>query len=629
MWRALNVVSLAIGIAGALAAAETVTFSKDVAAILIRSCAPCHRPGESGPFPLLTFDDARRHASQIVAVTRSRYMPPWLPDAGYGDFSHERRLSASEINVFAAWVEQGAREGKAAGLPALPHFEPRWQLGPPDLVLRMPAPYRLPANGRDVFRNFVLPVQIAQTRYVRAFELRPGDKRVVHHANMFVDHRRALRAKDGADGQPGFDGMDLLAEAHSDSFKPDSHFLFWKPGTVVEPEPQGLNWRLDPNSDLVVNMHLQPSGKEELIQPEVGLYFSSEPPRYFPILVQLEHDGAIDIPAGSKNFEVTDHVTLPVAAKLLAIYPHAHYLGKRIEAWAVLPDGQARPLLRIHDWDQDWQAVYRYREPVVLVAGTRIEMRISYDNSSENTRNPHSPPIEVKSGPRSEDEMGHVWLQLLPEQNGSEDGRVALQQAMMNRRLEKYPGDFVANCNLGALWAERKDFPAAATRFSEALIARPTSATARNGLGAALLAEHQTEQAILEFEKALASDPRHANARWNLAHALVMKRDLDGAAAQLHTLLAQQPQNVDAQAGLAGVYILQGRYEEALAHLREASRLRPEDPEIRVNLGALLAQKGEFGAAIENFRVALKQKPDDETARKYLAQAEARLASIR
>jgi Flp pilus assembly protein TadD len=629
MRRAQMVVILAISVACALGDAETVTFNKDVAPILFRSCAPCHRPGEGGPFPLLTFDDARRHASQIVSVTRSRYMPPWLPDSGYGEFSDERRLSAGEIGIIAAWVEQGAREGNRADLPALPHFESEWQLGPPDLILRMPAPYKLRPNGRDVFRNFVLPIQIAQTKFVRAFELRPGNKRIVHHANIFVDHRRTLRARGGADGQPGFDGMDLLAEAHSDSFEPDSHFLFWKPGTVVQPEPEGLNWRLDPDADLVVNMHLQPSGKEELIQPEIGLYFSNEPPKYFPMLIQLEHDGAIEIPAGSETFEITDHITLPVPSKALAIYPHAHFLGKRIEAWAVLPDGQAQPLLRILDWNQDWQAVYRYREPLTLPKGTRIEMRIAYDNSSGNARNPHSPPVEVKSGPRSEDEMGHVWLQLLPELNGAEDGRVALQQAMMDRRLEKYPGDFAANCNLGALLAKRKDFPAAATRFSEALIARPTSATARNGLGAALLSEGKTGQAIFEFEKALADDPLHANARWNLAHALAMQRDLNGAAAQLQILLLQQPQNVDAQAGLAGIYILEGRYDDALPHLREASRLRPDDPEIRMNLGALLAQKGELGAAIENFRVALKQKPDDETARKYLAQAEAGLANKR
>jgi Flp pilus assembly protein TadD len=604
-------------------AAEPVTYHGQIEPLVYQYCAPCHRRGEAGPFPLLAYEDVRKHAGQIVSVTKRRYMPPWLPEPGFGEFAGERRLSDEQIRLVEEWVRQGTPEGPPSGLKP-PRFTEGWQLGPPDLVVQMPAPYRLAADGTDVFRNFILPVHVDQTRYVRAVELRPGDKRIVHHANIWIDRRQSLRARDGEDGQPGFPGMENVStEARSDSFDPDSHFLFWKPGTVAEPEPAGMSWRLDPGTDLILNLHLKPSGKPETIQPVLGLYFTPEPPRKFPMLVQLEHDGAIDIAPGSRDFSVADHLILPVAADVLAIYPHAHYLGKEIEAWATLPDGSRRWLLKIGDWDINWQAVYTYREPAALPKGTRIEMRISYDNSSENPRNPSSPPRRVRAGPRSEDEMGHVWLQLLPKPESGGDGRAVLQEAVMRRRLEKYPGDFVAECNLGALLAMQGRYGESAAYFEKAVQAQPSSATARNGLGADLLAQDRVTEAIRELREALRLDPRHLNARWNLAKALVRQGDSAGAAAELEAYLKQKSDNADVQAGLGLLYFQQQRYEDALPHLEEAVRLRPEDSDARTNLGALLATRGDFAGAMRAFEEALKLNPNDATARKYLAQARA------
>ena len=607
--------------------AQTVTFNKNVAPILFRSCVSCHRPGEGTPFSLLTYDEARKQASLIVAVTQSGYMPPWLPERGYGEFAGERRLSPGDVKTISDWVAQGRAEGNPSDLPAAPRFDSDWQLGTPDLIVRLARPYKVPAGGKDLFRNFILPVNIPTTQYVRAFELRPGNKQLVHHANMFIDHRRTLRNREGEDGQIGFSGMEPTREARSDSFDPDTQFLFWKPGTVTEPSPEGMNWRLDPDSDLILNMHLQPSGKEELLQPTLGLYFSTQPPRFNPMLIQLEHDGAIDIPAGREAFEVSDHFTLPVDLKVLAIYPHAHYLGKTIEAWANLPDGGLRPLIRIQSWDQNWQAVYTYRQPMVLPKGSVVHMRISYDNSAANPRNPHSPPVEVKAGPRSEDEMGHVWLQVLPEAPANQDGRIALQRALMNRRLEKYPGDFTALCNLGELSALESDYREADRQFAEAARAQPDNATARSGWGAALLGEGKLDAAIPQLEEALRLDPLRGNARWNLAHALVLKKDFTAAASQLETLVAQQPRNADAEAGLGGIYFLQDREQAALTHLRRAAELKPNDPDILINLGALLARRGEMEEAIRDFTAVLNQRPGDQVAQKYLTEAKARLAT--
>jgi Flp pilus assembly protein TadD len=622
-WIVLSLIGLPL-------VAESVTFNKHIAPLIFQYCSPCHRPGEAAPFPLLTFQDVRKHASQIVTVTERRYMPPWPPSPGYGDFVGERRLTADQMRLIAEWVKEGAVEGEHADLPPVPRFTEGWQIGPPDMILQIPKAYRLQASGTDVFRNFVIPSVLNETKYVRAIELRPGNTRVVHHANIWIDRRQSLRRRDGEDGQPGFSGMENVStEARSESFEPDSHFLFWKPGTVIEPEPDDMSWQLGPGTDLILNLHLQPSGKEETIQPVIGFYFTSQPPRRHPMLVQLEHDGAIDIPAGVREFAVTDHLTLPVGVEVLAIYPHAHYLGKQVEAWATLPDGTRTWLIQIARWDINWQAVYTYLGPVWLPKGTTVEMRITYDNSADNPRNPNHPPKRVRTGPRSEDEMGHVWLQVLPKKESEEDPRITLQGALMQGRLEKYPGDFVAHCNLGALDTMRGRYREAISNFEQALRLQPASATARNGMGAALLAEGRVDDAIRELGETLRIDPAHLNARWNLSKALVRKGDLTGAAAELETLLKQKPDNADAQAGAAMVYFMQQRYDDALPHFQQAVRLRPEDAGLRTNLGALLASRGDLPGAIRSFEAALKLNPNDAAARDYLARARAKLAAER
>jgi Flp pilus assembly protein TadD len=606
-------------------AAEPVSFNKDIAPLIFQNCSPCHRAGEAAPFSLLSYEDVVKHETQIVTVTQRRYMPPWVPLPGYGEFQGERRLTQAQLDLIAAWVKSGSPRGAAADLPSQPRFTEGWQLGQPDLVVRMPVPYRLAAGGSDVFRSFVLPVDSSSTRYVRAIELRPGNKRVVHHANIWVDRRQSLRRREGEDGQPGFPGMEIVPEARSDSFDPDSHFLSWKPGTALELGPEDMGWRLDPKTDLILNLHLRPSGKEETVQPEVGFYFSSRKPTRFPMLLQLERDGALNIPPGVSNFEVTDHIQLPIDVEVLAIYPHAHYLGKEVEAWATLPDGTRRWLVKIADWDINWQAVYNYRQPVTLPRGTTIAMRISYDNSASNLRNPNQPPKQVRTGPRSEDEMGHVWIQVLPKQESGGDPRVALQEALMQRRLEKYPGDFVAHCNLGALRAMNGRYDEALVDFEQAVRAGPTSATARNGLGAAFLALGRTDEAIRELKEALRIDSGHRNARLNLARAFMAKGDLDGAAAELKAVLNQKSDDADVQAGLGTVYLMQRRYEAALPHLQEAVRLKPEDPDIQTNLGGVLAIQGDLAGAIRAFKEALKLNPTHELARTSLARAEAEL----
>jgi Flp pilus assembly protein TadD len=549
-------------------------------------------------------------------------MPPWPPERGFGDFAGDRSLSDAQIRLFAEWVAQGKPRGEPADLPPQPRFSGKWQMGAPDLILRMAKPFVLSANGSDIFRNFIVPNGLRETKYVRAIELRPGNTRVVHHANVVLDRTRALRKRESEDGRPGFAGMDVITEAAAGDFDPDSHFLFWKPGTVLHPEPADMSWRLDPGTDLILNLHLQPSGKPETIQAELGLYFAQGPPTRFPMLIQLEHDGAIDIPPGDQRFAITDSLTLPVDVDVLAIYPHAHYVGKRIEAWATLPDGTHRRLIRIPDWDINWQAVYDYRRPIALPKGSQIAMRVTYDNSAANPRNPNHPPKRIRTGNRSEDEMGHLWLQVLPRKSGD---RLALQEAVMRRRLEKYPGDFLAQYNLGALLQSKGQLAEAISAYQGALRTDSARATAHNSLGAAFLMQGRVVNAAEEFHESLRLDPGYLNARYNLARALAASGDLNGAATEYSAFLERQPEDAEAHAGLGTIQFKQQNYSLALAHFREAARLNPQNADVQANLGTLLAISGDLPEAARAFENALRLNPGQKAARANLEHVQAQM----
>ena len=610
-----------------LAGETAPTFAHDIAPIVFKSCAPCHRPGEAGPFALLTYVDVKKHARQIVAVTARRYMPPWLPEEGYGEFAGERRLTDGQIHLIAAWVKAGEPEGPLAGMPALPRFAPGWQLGTPDLVVEAKRPYTTPADGQDVFWNFILTPGVKTTRYVKAIEIRPGNRRIVHHANLLEDRTHSARRQEKSPGE-GFPGMDLTIEA--DAFDPDSHFLFWKPGSVPSVERDGLAWRLAPGDDLVLNVHLQPSGRREEVRPSVGLYFTDHPTTKFPMLVQLEHDGALDIPPGDADFLVTDDFRLPMDADALAVYPHAHYLGKLLEGYATLPDGRREWLIRIPDWDLNWQAVYHYRRPVFLPKGTVISMRFHYDNSDRNPRNPHRPAVRVRGGNQSTDEMGHLWLQLLPRGEG--DQRAVLQEAMMMRRLEKYPADFSAHFNLGALMLSRKQPDAAIGYLREALRAQPEQPAALNALGAAFEMGGQFAEAEKEFRHALRAEPEYTNARYNLANALAAQGNLEAAEEEFRRVVAAAPEDkaardhfVEALKDTGGAAERAGELQEAAKRYAEAVKLAPGDAEARNSYGVVLARTGALAAAAEQFAAALKSDPSNEVARRNLELARQRM----
>jgi mono/diheme cytochrome c family protein len=559
-----------------------VTFNRDVAPILFHYCATCHRPGESGPFPLLSYKDAKSHARQIAAVTQSRFMPPWLPEPAEFKFADELRLSDAQIAVIGRWVEQGAIEGAASDLPPKPNFIEGWQMGTPDLVVKAEKPYLLPASGTDQYWNFIFRTPVTETRWLKGIEVRPGDKRVVHHANVLVDRMQSARLQETSPGS-GFAGMEIKIE--SEAFDPDSHFLFWKPGTLPYSEPEGMALRIDPGTDLVLNIHLQPSGKEELIQPSLGLYFTNQPATRFPMLLQLENDRKLDIPPGEKNFLVTDDFTIPEDVELLAIYPHAHYVGKDLEAFATYPDGTKKSLIHIPSWDLNWQAVFRYVSPVELPAGTVISMLYRYDNSDENVRNPNIPPKRVMGGNRASDEMAHLWLQVLPHLSGQKvDPRRVLQESMARHNVAKNPADFEAHYNLGAMLQARGEVDAALKEYQLALQIRPEDATANNAMAGASLASGHTEQAVKYLEVALLSRPNYFDAHYNLGTALAMQNDFAGAVAQFGAAVQLNAMDANAQANLGAALAEIGNWKDARVHLEKALAIDPNLALARENL---------------------------------------------
>ena len=465
------------GEAGAAAVPENPVFTRHIAPIVFQNCSLCHRPGEAAPFSLLTYRDVAKRARQIAEVTSSRYMPPWLPDPAANHFEGERILTETEIETIGRWVEQGAPEGDPAAMPESPQFVDGWQLGEPDLVVTMGEAFNLPADGEDIYRNFVIPIPLDRGRYVRAMELRPGNLRVVHHAFMLIDTTRESRRLDQMDSEPGYPGMDTGSGAAS----PSGHFISWQPGKQASFSPPGMSWRLARGADLVLQLHMQTTGKPEAVQPSVGFYFTDEPPKREPYKMVLRST-EIDIPAGAGDYAVGASYRLPVDVHVLGVIPHAHYLGKRLQGYATLPDGKRHWLMKIDDWDFNWQGDYRYRDPVFLPKGTVISQHFTYDNTAENPRNPNNPPKRVTYGLQTTDEMGELWLQLLP--SSSKD------YAILNRDYGRFSLE-------------------ASIKFYQARIASdPQSASDHTKLGKAQFALGRLQEALASIARSIELGPR-------------------------------------------------------------------------------------------------------------------------
>ncbi|HEX4612008.1 MAG TPA: hypothetical protein VH092_27675 [Urbifossiella sp.] len=406
-------------------APERVTFAEHIAPLVYAQCADCHRPGQVAPFPLLSYADARRHARTSLRVIRDREMPPWQPESGHGEFRGERRLTEAQIALFERWVAAGTPEGDPAQAPPPPTFRGGWQLGTPDLVVEMERPFAVPADGPDVYQNFVLPLKLTEDKWVAAVEFQSTAPVTVHHVLFFTDNsgrgRKDEERARAKSGQPGFPGM---------GFRPTGSLGGWAVGATPVRLPDGLALPLPKNADLVLQTHFHPSGKAASEKLTVGLYFAELPkgklkPERTLHRLQLPPVfglfSNVDIPAGKADFRVADSFTLPVDVDLVGAGAHAHYLGKTLKTSAALPDGGKRSLFSIRDWNFNWQGQYLYKDFVRLPRGTILHGEVTWDNSAANPRNPHTPPVRVRWGEASGDEMGSVSLMLVAANEADSD----------------------------------------------------------------------------------------------------------------------------------------------------------------------------------------------------------------
>lgn len=415
------------------------TYARDVAPILQQSCQECHRRGQVGPFPLETYEQARKRAEDIAAVVEERRMPPWKPDPHVGPkFKNDRSLSQAGIDLILAWADAGAPEGDPAETPPPPPFHDDWTLGTPDLVLELAEDFQVPASGDEIYRCFVIPTDLPRDVAISAIEYRPGNRRVVHHMLAYVDQSGQARKRDATDPGPGylcFSGPGI--EIHGD-------LGGWAPGNEPSRLPDGIGRILPSKADVVVQIHYQPSGKPETDRSRIGLHFAREPIKR---TLQWGFVGNFDfqLPAGQKDVEVKGEWSIPVDVEALSVSPHMHLLGRDILMSVRYPDGRTEDLIKIPDWDFNWQNTYYFEKPITLPKGTVLKVVSHFDNSEDNPRNPNHPPKPVKFGEATTDEMclGFIALtkkgQDLTRPGEKDDLRTILdrQRAEFRKEFEK------------------------------------------------------------------------------------------------------------------------------------------------------------------------------------------------
>jgi hypothetical protein len=396
----------------ALPLSAEVTFSENVAPIIFRRCTSCHRPGEAAPFSLMSYDDVAKRGKLIAAVTASRLMPPWRAEPASYAYQDSRRLTDEELSTLQAWVKQGVPRGDAAKMPLQPKFPDGWQLGAPDLIVKMEKGFTVPAEGADIYRYVRIPLNLPDDQWVQAIELRPSARKVVHHVLYFADssgEAKNIEAEEDAGRSSGASmkftrGMIPLGG--------------WAVGAQPHLLPGGLALKLPKGTDLMFQYHFHPVGKEETEQSTIGLYFAKKAPEHTLANVQLPVAYALfsglNIAPGQKDFRVRDSFVLPADVEAVSIGAHAHYIGKTMKMTATFPDGAVKTLLDIKDWDFAWQDRYFFEGPILLPKGTRLDSEVSWDNSEENPKNPSRPAIPVRWGEQTKDEMGAVTLTVYP-----------------------------------------------------------------------------------------------------------------------------------------------------------------------------------------------------------------------
>ena len=392
--------------------AQKITFTEHIAPIILQNCTPCHRSGEVGPFSLITFEDVSKRGKFIHKVTESRYMPPWRADHDFGEFKEVRKLTIGQINLIRLWVQDGMPQGPKTEL-LIPNFNVGTQLKEkPDLILKLNKPFRIPTNNKEEYYLFSLPTNLKENKFVKAIEFRAGNKRLVHHSRISVDTTQIMRITDGK-------SIDDSTIAEYGKIKMKEEFWSgWVPGNNPIEYPDGVAKQLTAGSDLLINIHYAPNLlSNEIDSSLINLYFSKEPIKHhLKTFILQERDitnQPFEIPADTVITFYAKSVELPYEITMLSVQPHMHLLGKSLRSFAITPSGDLIPLIKISNWDFDWQMTYQYKNEQKIPFGSIIYAEVTYDNTSKNPRNSFSPPQKIASGWNSTQEMFNLIFQYI------------------------------------------------------------------------------------------------------------------------------------------------------------------------------------------------------------------------
>ena len=423
----------------ARASAREVTFTRDIAPIFFNRCTECHRQGEIAPMSLLTYKEARPWARSIREKVITREMPPWHADRSHGEFANDRSLTQKEIDVISAWVDGGSKEGNPADLPAAPSYTDGWSIGKPDVVLTMNQEYTVEARGPDEYQYFIVPTGFTEDRFIQAVEIRPGNRKVVHHLVVFVQppapknpqpapavsdvkSKPAAKADVSTQYRDGFvmrtkddapvydDGCSLPngggGTSHDVSKQAPvplilGEYLPGGRGEVIQPGRAKL---IPAGSSLVFQVHYsKTTGEVQKDLSRIGLIFAKAQPRKL-IETGLIFNGYFRIPPGASSHRTTACWMFPDDAEIVSLTPHMHFRGKAMEIRAIYPDGKSQILLNVPSYKFAWQTIYYLSRPLRVPKGTRIAVTTLFDNSPENKYNPDASRA-VRWGEPTYDEM--------------------------------------------------------------------------------------------------------------------------------------------------------------------------------------------------------------------------------
>jgi mono/diheme cytochrome c family protein len=396
------------------AAGTTPTFTKDVAPILYKNCASCHRAGDIGPMPLLTYEQTRPWAASIREKVSTGQMPPWHSTDAHGTFSNDRRLSDADKDTLLRWVSNGAPQGDPKDLTAPPTFTEGWEIGKPDLVLSMDKAYTVPDKGTVNYQYFQIKTNFTEDKWIQAIEVRPGVRKVVHHILVFV------REPGAAPPKPAFMPVAIKSpgDAPVDPAKPRPQAEFGAgTGTLIATTAPGTNamWfapgsavRIKAGATLLLQVHYTANGTAATDLSSVGFIFAKQEPK------QEVHNSAfvnvmLKLPPGADNQEVDSAIEFNQDSHITALFPHTHLRGKSWQYTLVYPDGRRQEVLSVPKYDFNWQTYYIFTTPLAVPKGSRIEAVAHYDNSSNNKWNP-DPKVEVHWGEQTWQEMQYTGI---------------------------------------------------------------------------------------------------------------------------------------------------------------------------------------------------------------------------